>query len=267
MLFRVGLCCLATVLGCFAAAVEAAPRKAEKAVRTVELFEGIRTGEIEVRFIPENATKGLVLIKNKTKDEIHVKFPTAFGATPVLKKDGKLNRKVLPQFGQGVGQQGFGGQGVGGGQQNLGGGLGGQQGFGGQGVGGQAPFAVRPEKVRKIKVTTVCLEHGKEDPNPRTPYTIKPIEEVAQNQKVIEICKMIGRGEIDQRSAQAATWHHANGLTWQQLARKIKKRHLNGRVELWFHRAELARAVRIAQVAEQRAEAYEKQKADSLSRR
>ena len=33
------------------------------------------------------------------------------------------------------------------------------------------------------------------------------------------------RGEIDQVSAQAATWHLTDGLTWDRLAQKIKKKH------------------------------------------
>ena len=43
------------------------------------------------------------------------------------------------------------------------------------GMGGM--MNVAPERVHKFKVKTVCLEHGKKDPNPRVPYALKPLRE------------------------------------------------------------------------------------------
>ncbi len=37
-------------------------------------------------------------------------------------------------------------------------------------------FNVKPGKVGKLRVPTVCLEHGKPDPNPRMAYKLVPIE-------------------------------------------------------------------------------------------
>ena len=37
-------------------------------------------------------------------------------------------------------------------------------------------FDVAPDRVGKIKVITVCLEHGKDDPNPRVPYELRPVD-------------------------------------------------------------------------------------------
>ena len=43
-------------------------------------------------------------------------------------------------------------------------------------------------------------------------------------------------------------------MSWRELASKIGVKHLNGSVEPFFHRLEVVRGVRIAQVASHRAE-------------
>jgi len=118
--------------------------------------------------------------------------------------------------------------------------------------GGGGFFAVGPEKIGKIRVATVCLEHGKREPRPSMKYEIKPITAFTDNVRVHELCKMLGRGQIDQRSAQVAAWHLADGMTFEQLARK-ELRHLNGSREPYFHRMEIMRGMRVVQVATERA--------------
>lgn len=125
-------------------------------------------------------------------------------------------------------------------------------GMGGMGMGGGF-FSVGPDKVGKIKVTTVCLEHGKQDPNPRIPYEIRPIETFTQDQRVIEVCKMLGRGELAQNVAQAAAWHLGNGLTWDELAAKDRVKLSNGYTEKFFSAQELTVAARVSQEAVRRA--------------
>jgi hypothetical protein len=70
---------------------------------------------------------------------------------------------------------------------------------------------------------------------------------------VYEVCRMLGRGEIDQVSAQAAVWHLTDKLSIQDLARKVKVKHLNGSVEMYFSPQQLQRASKIVQVAKKRA--------------
>ena len=122
--------------------------------------------------------------------------------------------------------------------------------MGGMGMGGF--FNVGPDRVGKIKVQTVCLEHGKEDPNPRVPYELRPITSFTQKAELIEMCKMLGRGEIDQVSAQAAAWHLSDGLTWDQLAQKVKIRHLNGQTEMYFSPSQLQQAMQAVCAATER---------------
>jgi hypothetical protein len=148
------------------------------------------------------------------------------------------------------------------------GGMGGMMGgMGGGGMMGGGMFNVAPEKVGKIKVATVCLEQGKRDPNPRVPYEIKPIEQFTKNQEVIEICKMLGRGELPQNTAQAAAWHAANGLSWEELARKNRVKLMNGYTEKYFTPQEITTTMRAVGEAARRAEQTKKkvESSESLS--
>ena len=84
------------------------------------------------------------------------------------------------------------------------------------------------ERVRKLKATTVCLEHGKPEPNARLKYQIIPIEQFTKDKRVAELCEQLGRGEIEQNTAQAIAWHLANKKTWVQLAKinRLQSRYL-----------------------------------------
>jgi hypothetical protein len=162
-----------------------------------------------------------------------------------------------------------GGMGGMGGNQGFGGGMmgGGMMGGGMGGMGGQAGgfFNVPAERVVKAKIITVCLDHGKKDPNPRVPYTLIPIESYAKKAEVAEVVKMLAKGQIDQHAAQAATWHLQNGLSWEKLAAKIGAKHLNGSVEPYFTSVELERAFAAVRVAEERAEKASQEKPQTKS--
>jgi hypothetical protein len=200
--------------------------------RNVELFRAIQAGHVEVTLVPKNANRSTVLVKNKSNKPLRIKMPEAFVGVPVLAQVGDVGGGGLDR-GRGGSDSST--------NQSFGGGFGG--GLGGRGGGGF--FNVRPDTVRKIKVDTVCLEHGKRDPNPRVAYVLKPIESYTKVKTVIELCKMLGRGEIDQHAAQAVAWHLTDSLSWQQLATKVRIRHLTGSAELWFGHRDLIRAGQI----------------------
>jgi hypothetical protein len=226
---------LAVAVGCITTSLVAAEPgtpddDASVKPETVEMFKAIDDKKIEVKFIPKDSKSATVLVTNKTKKPLTVKMPEAFASKPI------------------VAQVGFGGAGGGGNNQVGGGGFGGG-GMGGGGGGAGGFFNVGPEKVGKIKVATVCLEHGKRDPTPHTPIELVPLEEWTDRAEVVELCKMLGRGQIDQRSAQAAAWHLQNDMSWQQLASKQIK-HLNGWREPYFSPIEISRAMQIARIAQ-----------------
>ena len=134
---------------------------------------------------------------------------------------------------------------------------------------GMGAFNIAPEKVRKIKVNCLCLDHGKPDPTPRMKYQIKPIESYVDRPAVIELVKAFGKGGLDHAAAQAATWHLNNDISWQQLAAKTTgRRQLLGGKEPYFLPNQLRAAIQLATVAKIRAkDAPSKiaEKIDSLS--
>jgi hypothetical protein len=79
---------------------------------------------------------------------------------------------------------------------------------------------VPPEKERKVALNTVCLEHGKPDPNPKMAYKIVPLDQFTQDENVHVVCEALGRNLVTQNTAQAAAWHFTDEMSWQELARK-----------------------------------------------
>ncbi len=263
----------------------ASPRRSGKIQiheKVVGLFEGMESGDLHVRLITKNAAKGKVIIENKTKLPITIKLPATFAGVPV---DAQFGGGGMGGggMGGGMGGGGMGGGGMGGmgggGGQGVGGGMGGGGmggmggggmggggmggGMGGGGMGGGGLFNVDPEKVRRIDVTTVCLQHGKPEPNAKMEYKIIPLTLVTNNYQIMELCRMVGTGEVPQNSGQAAAWHLTDGLSWQELAHKDRfYSQLTGARQKYFNGRELQLAYRI--VAEAGVRGKRLQKLDSL---
>lgn len=202
----------------------------------IGLFEGMQSGDLQVRYVPKNDREAQIIIKNNTRQPLSVRLPDAFAGVPVLAQVG----------GRGGGPRS---SSSGGGNQSSGGGGGGRG--GGRGGGGGV-FSVAPEAVSKVKVPIVCLEHGKEDPNERVPYEIRPIDSFTKDARVQELLKMLGSGEIDQRAAQAAAWHFTNNMSWNDLAAKK----LNHMGKPYFTKSELEAATALAARSEQLAKGH-----------
>ncbi len=242
--------------------------------RVVEMFSAMESGDLEVELIPKDSTRCTVIVKNKAKEPLRIKLPDAFAGVHVLGQGmmgGMGGGGGMGGMGGGMGGMGGGGmgggQGMGGGMGGMGGGMGGMG--GGMGGMGGGFFNVEPDKARNLKVTTICLEHGKPEPRPQMKYKIVPIESFTQAPEVIELCKMLGTGKLDQRAAQAAAWHYTDGLTWDQLKNKIGVQHLNGSVEPFFNILQLRVGMNIAAEASRRAQANRQtdEKSDSLSQK
>lgn len=186
------------------------------------LFDAQASGEVNVRFIALNSKAANVLIRNEGDQPIDVQLPRIFGARPVLAQVGQIGAQQigLQGFGQQGGQNG-GSQQVGGafgqqgGRQNGFGQIGGKQ-IGGNQIGGM--MRIEAHKTRKVSVATVCLEHGKPDPHPKSAYEMVPLERLTTDETIAEALVALGQGEISQSTAQAIAWHQANGLSWSKLA-------------------------------------------------
>jgi len=139
-----------------------------------------------------------------------------------------------------------------GGNQGIGGG-GGMMGGGGMGGGF---MNVPPEKVGKLKITTVCLEHGKKEPRAAIPYEIRPIESFTDRAEVHELLRMLGSGRISQRAAQVAAWHLNNDMSFEELAAKqVKSGHFS---RPYFSRQEIHAGMQITAMANKLAEQRKK---------
>jgi hypothetical protein len=205
---------------------EATPtRRASEGVAH-ELFDAIEAGAIDAQLILRDETAGRLIITNKTKQPLTIKLPEAFAGVPAL---AQINFPGLNPGINGNGNNNNNGvnQGVGAGPGNW---------------NGNGLFSIEPERAIKVKLVAVCLEHGKREPNVHVAYRLLPLDEFTSDAKVIDVVSQLGRGELDQKSAQAAAWHLASGLSWKQLAAKIGVRHIGGRTEPFFTAAHLQRA-------------------------
>ena len=278
LVWSFALCAVITTCGTLRAQDRAAKSKSSTKdnAAEVELFQGMRAKQIEVKVVPLGSHGANIIFKNKTQEPILVQLPKVFAAVPVLGQfggpGGGLGGGGLGGLGGGglggaglggLGGGGLGGGGLGGGGQGLGGGFGGGQGglgggglgggglggggfggggqFGGGGRGGM--FRVETDRPAKLHVATVCLEYGKPDPNPRMKYTIVPLEQLNDDPKVAALCKLLADGKVKQNVAQATAWNVANGVTWEELAKKNRREsHIAGN-ERYFSANELRAAL------------------------
>lgn len=232
--------------------------KLDESAEHIDVFEGIEKGLLEVKMIPKDSLGGNMLVENKSDKPLNVDFPAAF-----------VGRQVLKQFGGGGGGGGFGGGGQqggqqgggqGGGQQQGGGMGGGQQGGLGGGGGGQQGggggggfFSVPTDKIVRATYRSVCLEHGKHEPSPRMTYQIAKVEEFSENPVLGEVLKMVASGQLDSQSAQAATWHLTDKMSWAELDAKATP-HIGRPASKYFTAEQLARAQQIVSTAVARVE-------------
>jgi hypothetical protein len=100
------------------------------------------------------------------------------------------------------------------------------------------------------------------------PYELRPIESVTDKAEVAELCRMLGRGQLGQRAAQAGAWHLANGMSWEQLA-GLKRKIAMGRIaEFYFTAEDLAAGKKAVEAATDLVNKRTKSdKTDSLSLR
>jgi hypothetical protein len=76
-------------------------------------------------------------------------------------------------------------------------------------------------------------------------YKVVPLAAVNPDPKVAELCKLLSQGQISQNAAQAAAWHLANGLSWQELANKPKVISKYTGVQMFFSPFEVQAAMRL----------------------
>jgi hypothetical protein len=228
----------------------AADRPAKRAAadpdaKQVDLFQALDDGDIGVKMIMKDSKEGKLMIQNKTDKPLNVKLPEAFGAVPILAQQNQNRNNNNNNNGAQA-------MGMGGGMGGMGGGMGGGM------------FFVAPEKVAQAQLPGVCLEHGKQEPRPAIQYEIKPIEKVTDKPEVQELCRMLGKGQINQRAAQVAAWHLNNNMSWQTLAAKRLK-FANGTSQPYFSPQEIQAGMQIVAAATKLVEDRQKQQPASTA--
>ena len=264
-----GLCSLALILSLRGISLADSDRplvnpKFDPAAKQVELFSAMEEGTIEVKLVPKDSTGGSLFVANKTKEPLTVQMPAGFAAVPISAQFGG----GMGGMGGGMGGMGGGMGGMGGQQQSMGGGMGGGMGGMGGGMGGMGGgmggmgggmggmgggfFSIPAEKTVRVPFTSVCLNHGLNEPTPRTKYTVMPVDKYTKDPVLQSLIFMVGTGKLDQHSAQAATWHITDNMSWQQLAQKGK-----GPVRVpgdnYFSAANIQAAIQIAGMAQSQA--------------
>jgi hypothetical protein len=111
-------------------------------------------------------------------------------------------------------------------------------------------FVVQPGKRLVFRLATVCLEHGKPEPSPRVPYKLVELESFSQDPRLPVVMAALFTGAVSQKTAQAAAWHIANGLSWERLAAEMIDHAGGVPDEPFFAPAELVAAHRLVAEAE-----------------
>jgi hypothetical protein len=114
-------------------------------------------------------------------------------------------------------------------------------------------IVLHPGRTRVFRFATVCLEHGKPEPSARMPYRMIALEAWSDEPRLAFVMECLASGVISQKVAQAATWHLANGLTWERLAAETIDHAGGVPDEPFFAGAELEAARQLVQVAEKTA--------------
>jgi hypothetical protein len=235
----------------------------DREARVVDLFEGERDGQLGLRMVAQNPKSGLVFVTNRSPESLTVAVPKAV-----------VGIHILPQFGQGPGlgnQNGFGqGNGLGNGQAGGGGGLGqntggtlgpmgnnqgflGQNGANGLNPAGNGFFSIPPGKTVQLQLNSVCLSYGRPDPTPSMKYKLVRVEDQVSDPALQELLAGINE-RSDRDAVQAAAWHLANGLSWEQVA-KLSNQRLPGVITPMFTDSEVRNARSLVESAKELAEA------------
>ena len=236
-LFAVGLAGTLSPVNAESSASKAA------AAESMDLFDAMQQGVVDARFVARNSQKGRIIMENKTGNPLLIEIPDAFIGVPMAQMGGMGG--------------GMGGGGMGGGQQSVGGGGGGGGRGGGRGGGGGGRgrggggFNIPPERIVRVDVPLLCLDHGLKEPSSSKPYAIRPIENFIKDPALIEIVAAYAGGDLPPGAAQAAVWNVNSEVSWDELATKLTGTKRNINRAPYFSRDEIQGAMAIVAEARQ----------------
>jgi hypothetical protein len=254
------LACLAVALLTFSFGAQKGPIKKlrlDPQAAQVELFEAEGAGLLGLRMVQKDAHQGNLFIENKSSQPLTVQLPQAIVGVHILKQlppGGFFQQGNNANTGNANSNSGSGqGQPVGAGGANQNGVSGQSNGIGvnnGNNPFGNGIFSIPPEKVVQIPLKSVCLAYGKPDPQPRMTYQVVPLESYTPDPVLQELLKSFGTGSLDQMAVQAAAWHLADHLSWNEVAAK-QIRHLGAVPVPYFNQAQIQAARKLVAAAEE----------------
>jgi hypothetical protein len=179
--------------------------------RRVDLFTAMDAKQVDVEVFACNAHRANLLITNRTDEPLRVGVPAAMALAPAMGQ--MLDRFDWDQLGLDQREQ----------PQQVGAGPEGPWQFDRQPeffnpAELQNFFCIPPEKVARIDLVGVCLDHGMPEPNPRVPFEVHPIDQATSRPEVAAAIAMHVCDRVNQTTAQLAVWHLQNGKTWDELA-------------------------------------------------
>jgi hypothetical protein len=205
--------------------------KLDDAAPVVDLFDGMESGQLDVKLIAKSANDANIFIKNTTAKPLTVSVPKAAIGVHILPQFQGQNPFGANQFGNQLGNnlgQALGNNPQNGGNQSQS--IGGQvqpfgnqqqgfpnQGNNNQGFFGNGMFSIPPEKTAQLKMRTVCLDYGLPEPHLGLKYELRKLETAISNPVLRQLLEDYSP-RVDQESMQAAAWHLSNGLTWKQVS-------------------------------------------------
>jgi hypothetical protein len=239
----------------------------------VGLFAGEEQGDLSIRMVALNDNQAHVFIQNQTDHALTVALPKAAIGVHVLPQFGPNNGF----FGNQPGNNPFGnpqGNANNSNQNNFAQSIGGVlQGNNGNGNGNQPfgfpsiPAEVADQPAAKeavgavtipagltvqVALKSVCLNYGRPEPSSRMTYKLVDPAKTPASPALIELLASYGP-RINQEVMQAAAWHLANDLEWNQVA-GLPDRSVPGTSARLFTPAQVRSAQQLVVAAEQRAE-------------
>ncbi len=232
----------------------------------VAFFEATKAGTLEAWLIPENEAGGFVFIENKSDVPLTVKMPAAFVGVQNLKQflngNGNGNNNIFGPNNQQSQNQGAtgGNQSVGGGTAQTGNNNNGFQLNGNNNGNNRQPnnffapgapfFSIPPQRRVKLQFNSVCLNHGLKTPSRRNRYHLVSVDDYTNDEQLKELLTWVATGKVPQKTAQAATWHLTDEMSYQQLAAK-KEHHLGGAVSQFFSRTDIRQSKQLVEFVDQ----------------
>jgi hypothetical protein len=229
----VGICC-AIPGPCWAGEDQVTPAASQPL--EVELFAAVKSGQLQVVTVPHNYSVMTMRVRNNTRQALKVSLPKAFAAIPTARwqtQQALQRQGRVPSLGDGYIIDPNGSQGLAGslaGPWVYGAPFGAPGGVNKPAGDPDAPlwWTLAAGQQIQIQVPCFCIEFGKPDPNRRIPYQMVELRDLNNRPVIQELLDRFSRGGLDQRIAQLAAWHVANGVPWHMLA-QIKLPRSNGR--------------------------------------